>query len=321
MALANFPNGITSFGIPVIGGWGYPLRVPGIVSGVLGKVYFVDRDTGNDGSDGLSPDKAFATIQRAINLAVSGRGDQILVQNSQSDYAENLVIDKNDISIIGESASADRVSVAPLAGAPLINNIGHRLVLANLQLRSKDAGVVAGCTQRANRYRFVNCDFNSDHGPGLRLLPGNTDSSDHYTASEGIIEQCLFRYCSTNGLTFENPGVGGGGFGGVGTTGVVVRGCAFSGNANEDIKDVDTGGSNDKCFGSDGGDENLITDCRFLSRNKAIYITLTNGGSNTGLISNSFFAEDVSLTAVKIALASAIVFAGNYDAVGIVNGS
>ncbi len=48
MGLTNFPFGITSFGVPVLGGG----EGRGLVA--FRKVYFVDGDNGNDGNLGLS---------------------------------------------------------------------------------------------------------------------------------------------------------------------------------------------------------------------------------------------------------------------------
>jgi len=60
MALTNFPNGITSFGVPVIGGIG---GIP-----FSGNWYFVDPVNGADGNDG-SADYPLATLYAAINRA------------------------------------------------------------------------------------------------------------------------------------------------------------------------------------------------------------------------------------------------------------
>ena len=67
MALTNFPNGISSFGVPVL---------PGTVP-FTGKAYFVNPATGSDGNDGTSPDLPMATIYGAFSRCVSGNNDVI----------------------------------------------------------------------------------------------------------------------------------------------------------------------------------------------------------------------------------------------------
>jgi hypothetical protein len=102
MPLTNFPNGITSFGVPVLGGGYAP---------IFGDIYGVDGTYGNDGNTG-SIDKPFATIQAAMNEQIAktqGKGDAIYV--NPGTYAESLVADLTGVQIIGTG----RVGTRPLA--------------------------------------------------------------------------------------------------------------------------------------------------------------------------------------------------------------
>ena len=66
MPLTNYPGGLSSFGIPVLGGAGIPFT---------GKYFFVDPVNGSDGNTGLKPSKAFATLYKAISMMTSGNND------------------------------------------------------------------------------------------------------------------------------------------------------------------------------------------------------------------------------------------------------
>ena len=71
MALTNFPNGITSFGVPVLGGInGIPLT---------GNWWFVNPAAGSDAYDGTSPQTPFQTIYRAYAAATAGNNDVIIL--------------------------------------------------------------------------------------------------------------------------------------------------------------------------------------------------------------------------------------------------
>lgn len=68
--LTNFPNGLTSFGVPVMGN---------IPFGKDSVAWFVDPANGSDGNDGKSPTSAFQTLYRAHYAAVSGRNDTVFL--------------------------------------------------------------------------------------------------------------------------------------------------------------------------------------------------------------------------------------------------
>ena len=71
MALTNFPNGVSSFGVPMIGGIG---GIP-----LTGTWYFVNPAAGSDGNEGTSPESPFATIYQAYNKCVAGNNDVVVL--------------------------------------------------------------------------------------------------------------------------------------------------------------------------------------------------------------------------------------------------
>jgi len=110
MTLTNFPNGVSSFGIPQISN--------GERSGggsVFGKTYFVDPTNGVDGNKGTSPDKALATLTRAFVLMK----DNDTVICAPGDYTGNHVTPLNSVapfcSVIGMQATA--LGLGPFAAA------------------------------------------------------------------------------------------------------------------------------------------------------------------------------------------------------------
>jgi len=82
MTLTNFPNGVSSFGVPVLGS----------ISGVpfTGNYYFVDPASGADGNEG-SAESPLATLYEAHRRCTDGNNDVvILVGNGQSSGTARL---------------------------------------------------------------------------------------------------------------------------------------------------------------------------------------------------------------------------------------
>lgn len=101
--ITNYPNGVSSYGIPVTGSIPMVLGASGV-----GKIYFVDATNGSDGNDGLSASTAFATVSQAYSVASTG--DTIaLSTNSTHSISTGLAWTKSRINMIGLDFSGRQV--------------------------------------------------------------------------------------------------------------------------------------------------------------------------------------------------------------------
>lgn len=95
MALTNFTNGISSFGVPVFGS--------GPVPATTGTYYFVSSGTGSSGNTGASPGEALATVDQAINKCTAAKGDVIVVLpgHAETVTATSIALDVSGVQVIG----------------------------------------------------------------------------------------------------------------------------------------------------------------------------------------------------------------------------
>lgn len=103
MPLTRFPAGISSFGIPVVGSGQIP-------SSVTGKYLFVDSGSSTFG-DGTTPQCPFATLVRALQSSVGGRGDVIVLAARHAERisaAGGITINDSTVSIIGLGSGINR---------------------------------------------------------------------------------------------------------------------------------------------------------------------------------------------------------------------
>lgn len=104
MAVTAFPRGVSSFGVTVL---------PGVDEVIVGQVLFVCNRSGANGSDGnngLSPDQPLATVDAAIGLCQSGRGDKIYVLpgHAETVTATSIALDVAGVKVIGLGQGASR---------------------------------------------------------------------------------------------------------------------------------------------------------------------------------------------------------------------
>lgn len=93
--LTNYPDGISSMGVPVIGG-GLPAT--------SGKYIFVDADNGSDAQDGTSWNTAYKTIAQAYSVARTNKDDVIVLSTGSSSHqiTTQLTVSKNRVHFVGD---------------------------------------------------------------------------------------------------------------------------------------------------------------------------------------------------------------------------
>jgi hypothetical protein len=138
MALTNFPNGITSFGVPVLGNIG---GIP-----LTGTYYFVNPATGSDAYDGLSPETPFQSLTAAYNSTTAGNNDVVVLIGDGSTagtarLTSTLTWAKNATHLIGVTAPtmiAQRARISHLTTATtnfkLLNITASGCIFGNFSL-------------------------------------------------------------------------------------------------------------------------------------------------------------------------------------------
>lgn len=200
MSFTNFPNGVSSLGIPVIGAGMIPFSAQS-------KVFFVDQLRGSDGHDGTTPKKALATLSKAHSLMVDNRNDVAVVigsvtgTNPTSNGGSSIAVresatlawSKNQCHIIGLSHNriSQRVSIRSdgTEFTPLVNVTGDGCVFANIHaFHGYDDDSAQICWQDAGeRNAYYNVHFGgmghqtaADNAGGRSLKVGSGGNGEHY---------------------------------------------------------------------------------------------------------------------------------------------
>lgn len=319
--LTNFPYGVRSFGV-VMTGFNASLPSGGMATGSPGQVQFVDAVNGSNGNDGLSPatavrgiNQAIANLNKTPGLGAGGGGDTIFV--FPGSYTDNIVVTRDYVSIIGCTfAGYGKPDFEAAAGVTLtVSAQGFRA------MHCRFAGTADVVRINGNGFFFDDCVFDGD-GNGattalVRFLPALLRASaTHFTASEGTIQNCLFRGSGGYGIAFDTAAAPVG----VGSTDNNIFNNIFRANTGVDITTRDTGTGTYSVQGVS------IFGNYFEDKNKATYLdfTTTAGGSagvQSGSVDGNYFATDTMSTTKIKAVGTAFTFAGNYDTVGIFDGS
>lgn len=152
MGLTNFPNGVSSFGVPVL---------PASIPPTTGRVFFV-HSSGDNSNAGTDPTQPLATIDAAVGLCSANRGDVILVMPGHAENistATSLVVDVAGVSIIGLGWGRLRPTLTFTATAGSIEMDAANTRLSNLRLVAGIASVVVGVNVDADDVEIDHCEW------------------------------------------------------------------------------------------------------------------------------------------------------------------
>ena len=108
MGFSDFQNGITSYGVPIVG--------TGRFSNPWSTHYFVDGDNGSDDNDGKTTESAFDTIQKAVTTARGG--DVIYIRPKSYTMGTGFARYSEDVVVLNTGAAS--ATSAPLANKSII---------------------------------------------------------------------------------------------------------------------------------------------------------------------------------------------------------
>ena len=311
MPITNFPNGLTSFGIPLFGSARF--------SNPWSTHYFVDGDEGSDGNNGKSPQKAFATIQKAVTAATGGdviyiRPKTYTMGTGFARYEEDVDItntctgsgvteDNAGISIIGVTPRGGHASdfmgprwkhatdtcLHTTAAATHIENIGFFCEGATYGVRFQSDG--ATYTKSGGQgSSMYNCAVKGEGG----VFANSSDSlqiinSQFQAKYDGTVSAIIMTLDGTN--VIRRP---------------VIKGCHFiggNGTSMDAAPIIITGKVQDG-----------LIDRNQFHTGTSVQINIVTG-SSSGLISNNIFAEaDISTTFI---VQNGMVCVNNHDVGGV----
>lgn len=179
--VTNFPNGITSFGVPLLGSGGIPTTT--------GNYYFVDSGSGSAGNPGTKS-KPMATIDQAVGKCTAAQGDVIVVMPGHAENiasATSLVVDVAGISIIGLGTGRNRPVLTFTATAGSIELDAANCRVSNLVLLSSITAVVVGINVDAADVTLENLEFNFEDTGDDFITMIDTDGVSRFT-----VQNCVF---------------------------------------------------------------------------------------------------------------------------------
>jgi hypothetical protein len=198
MGLTNYPNGISSFGIPVIGN--------SMVPSSPGKYYWVDYTNGSNGNTGLSPKKAFKTVKKAYDTTTDGNDDVIcLIGSAAHPLAAMLTVSKSRVHFVGidgsfgrmygQNAKIDLGVTAVATDVAVIKNTGVRNTFTNIKFRNTNtkAESIYTLVDAGEYATYYGCEFYHETllTAEFAEVVANGDSSQFYSCVFGSLANLI----------------------------------------------------------------------------------------------------------------------------------
>lgn len=190
MAYTNFPGGITSMGVPVLGGG------PGIPV-TTGKYLFVCNATGANGSNnnsGLRPDQPLATVDKAFDLITASAYDVVIVMpgHAETVTSSSITCDVAGAQILGIGTGTLRPTFTFSTAAATINVTAANISWRNCRFLANFADVASAFTVTAKGLEVTDNEF-TDGASNLNFLclvtTGTTaNASDYLRFDRNVVE-------------------------------------------------------------------------------------------------------------------------------------
>ena len=222
MPLTNFPSGVSSFGMPVLGSSGLM---------TTGDVFFVDSGAAAaaDGNAMTDPTQPGATIDAAIGRCTANNGDIIIVMPGHTEnLTGSIAMDVAGISVIGLGIGHTRPLLSYTGTGGVVtfsaSNVRWSNIVHDCSIAAVTNAILASGT--IQRVEIDNCHFTFD-ATGVEftvmiaLGGGATDSADYVNihdnwfeaenidgcASALLIDDCQFVHIRNNLFTGDYSSV------------------------------------------------------------------------------------------------------------------
>lgn len=185
MALSNFPNGVSSFGVPVMGG----AQIPS----TTGNYLFVSSVIGSNGNLGTNPGQPLATLAQAVTNATAANADVVIVLPGHAETiagAAGIALSKSGLYFVAIGTGRLRPTITwATSTAAQMTITGANVTLDNFVfILSGVSAVVAAFSVTAADVAFLNCEFVISTGTNAPVLGILTAA----TAARLRVENCLF---------------------------------------------------------------------------------------------------------------------------------
>lgn len=195
MSVTNFPNGISSFGMPVIGGGA---NIPA----TTGSYFFVSSVTGSNGNNGKTPSTPVATIDKAMSLCTADKGDVVVVMPGHVETittAGGLDLDVAGVTVVGIGTGSLMPYVKHDAAAADVDIDAANITIRNIKFVASFADVAISVDVNGKNCWLDGCQW-EDEGANLNFV-------DYiHVGADGVADGLKVTGCKAVGNDAANDG-------------------------------------------------------------------------------------------------------------------
>lgn len=170
----KFPNGVSSFGVPVLGSGNYT---------TTGTMYFVSSGEGSNSNPGTDADKPFSTLAYALDKLTADRGDIVFLMPGHIEtFTTAITLEADDASIVGLGQLAGSVLLtSATANINLIDVTGDDTLIENIRFTNSSTvhtGQSAILDVDASRVTIKDCIFDLNSVVSIEGIDLSTNEVD-----------------------------------------------------------------------------------------------------------------------------------------------